>query len=390
MSAALALRARGVAVTMLEADPEDRDRPGSRAIYVHGSTLRTLERNHPGLGERLAEEGLVWPTRRTLFRGQEVFSRTYPNAREQEGFPHFTSLPQVWTEEFMLDACRESDVEIHWDSRVNTVEASADSVRVGTEEGEEWTAPYVVGADGAGSATRKEIGADFEGSESTNSFVIADVEEDPDNPRELERVFHYDHPDIGGRNVLLVPFQGGWRVDLQCRKSDDAERMASDDIARDWIGTALGERYANRVSWTSSYQFLQVVADTFIDDHRRVLLAGEAAHLFAPFGARGMNSGIADADRAASTIAVAVNARTAGVAQSEVEAYAAQREKAGEWNRDAAGQALEHLQGDSIVTKTKKRTAAEASEYWERAGEWLDTAPYGPASGPPIANGSKY
>jgi 3-(3-hydroxy-phenyl)propionate hydroxylase len=390
MSAALALRARGVPVTVLEADPEDRDRPGSRAIYVHGSTLRTLERNHPGLGERIVDDGLVWPTRRTLFRGKEVFSRTYPDSGGGDGLPHFISLPQVRTEEFMLAACREAGVEIYWNSPVDTVETSADGVRVGTEGGDEWTAPYVVGADGAGSAARKEIGADFSGDESANSFVIADVDEDPDNPRELERVFHYDHPDLGGRNVLLVPFQGGWRVDLQCRESDDAERLASDDIARDWIGTALGERYADRVSWTSSYQFLQVMADTFIDEHRRVLLAGEAAHLFAPFGARGMNSGIADADAAASTIAVAVNAETEGVAQSEVEAYAAQREKAGEWNKNAAGQALEYLQGDSIVTKTKKRAAAEASDYFESAGEWLDTAPYGPASGPPIANGSKY
>lgn len=390
MSTALALRARDIPVTVLEADPEDRERPGSRAIYVHGSTLKTLERNRPGLGERLVEEGLVWPTRRTLFRGKEVFSRTYPDSGEGEGLPHFTSLPQVRTEEFMLDACRETGVEIHWNSPVDSVETSADGVRVGTEGGEEWTAPYVVGADGAGSAARKEIGADFDGDESANSFVIADVEEDPANPRELERVFHYDHPDLGGRNVLLVPFQGGWRVDLQCRESDDAERLASDEHARDWIGTALGERYADQVSWTSSYQFLQVIADTFIDEHRRVLLAGEAAHLFAPFGARGMNSGIADADAAASTIAVAVNARNEGVARSEVEAYAAQREKAGAWNKNAAGQALEYLQGDSIVTKGKKRAAAEASEYWEPAGKWLDTAPYGPASGPPIANGSKY
>jgi 3-(3-hydroxy-phenyl)propionate hydroxylase len=390
MSTALALHARGVPVMILEADPEDRDRPGSRAIYVHGTTLRTLEQNHPGLGQRLVKEGLVWPTRRTLFRGKEVFSRVYPNSGEQDGIPHFTSLPQVRTEEFMLNACREADIEIHWDSPVDTVETSTDGVRVGTKGGKEWTAPYVVGADGAGSATRKEIDADFAGDESANSFIIADVEEDSDNPRKLERDFHYDHPELGGRNLLLVPFQGGWRVDLQCRESDDPERLAREDIASDWIGTALGDRYADRVSWTSSYQFLQVIADTFIGDHRRVLLAGEAAHLFAPFGARGMNSGIADADAAASAIAVAVNARSESVARSEIEAYAAQREKAGEWNKAAAGQALEYLQGDRLVTKAKKWTAAEVSDYWEPAGKWLDTAPYGPRSGPPIANGSKY
>lgn len=57
MTAALALNARDVNVTILEADPEDRDRPGSRAIYVHKDTLRTLEQSHPGLGQRLVDEG---------------------------------------------------------------------------------------------------------------------------------------------------------------------------------------------------------------------------------------------------------------------------------------------------------------------------------------------
>jgi hypothetical protein len=85
-----------------------------------------------------------------------------------------------------------------------------------------------------------------------------------------------------------------------------------------------------------------------------------------------------------STIAVALCARTEGVARSEVKAYVAQREKADEWTKNVARQVLEYLQGDSIVTKTKKRAPAEVSDYWERASEWLDTAPYGPAYGPPI------
>ena len=37
------------------------------------------------------------------------------------------------------------------------------------------------------------------------------------------------------------------------------------------------------------------MATAFTDPHRRVLLVGEAAHLFPPFGARGMNSAFADA-----------------------------------------------------------------------------------------------
>jgi 3-(3-hydroxy-phenyl)propionate hydroxylase len=386
MTTALALHARGVPVTILEADPQDRERPGSRAIYVHGATLQTLEQNHPGLGTQLAEEGMVWPTRRTLWRGKEVFSRTYSNPGGSGDLPHFTSLPQVWTEDCMLEALAEVGVDVHWDSSVTTVDSSSDGVRVETNDGDEWLASYVVGADGAGSTVRKEIGAAFDGEESKNSFIIADVEEHPDTPRENERVFHYDHPAVDGRNVLLVPFQGGWRVDIQCRESDDPEYLA-DEKMNDLVATTLGERYRDRVSWVSTYQFLQVTADTFIDDHRRVLLAGEAGHLFAPFGARGMNSGITDADAAASAITVALQATVDDTARTEIETYAARREQAAEWNKNAAGQALEYLQGDSPVTKTKKRIAAELADYWERAGEWLDDAPYGPHGSPPVSVG---
>lgn len=387
MSAALALRARDVPVTILEADSEDRERPGSRAIYVHGSTLQTLEGVYPGLGKRLAEAGLVWPTRRTLWRGKEVFSRTYSSPGGTDDLPHFTSLPQVRTEEFLLKACEEADVNIDWESSVTTVVPNSDKVYLETESGAEYEADYVIGADGGGSEVRHEIRAEFNGSQSENSFIIADVDEVEDNPHANERVFHYDHPAVGGRNVLLVPFQGGWRVDIQLETDDDPDAFTNDEIMRKLVGTTLGKQYRENISWVSTYQFKQVIADTFIDEHRRVLLAGEAAHLFAPFGARGMNSGIADANAAASAISVARQAKTADVAHSEIETYSAQREAAAEWNTHAAGEALDYLLGDNPVTEAKKRAAATASEWWEPAGEWLDDAPYGPRGGSPVATG---
>ncbi|MFC6764413.1 FAD-dependent monooxygenase, partial [Natrinema soli] len=304
MTAALALHARGVEATILEAESEDRDRSGSRAIYVHGSTLRTLERIHPGLGTDLVDEGLVWPTRRTLYRGKEVFNRTYDSPGGSGDIPHFTSVPQVVTEAYMHDALEEVGIDIHWNAEVDTVETSPDGVHVETADGREWAGEFLVGADGGGSTVRSEIGANFEGDQSENAFIIADVEDeeiDNDSP-DLERVFHYDAPEADGRNVLLVPFTGGWRLDIQCIGDDDPEELSSEERMREFVRDIMGEEYEDNLKWVSSYYFLQVMADTFVDKHRRVLLAGEAAHLLAPFGARGMNSGIADADEAASAI----------------------------------------------------------------------------------------
>jgi 3-(3-hydroxy-phenyl)propionate hydroxylase len=390
MTAALALDARGVPVEVLEADPEDRRRPGSRAIYVHGSTVRTLMRLDERLGEALVEEGLVWPTRRTLWRGKEVFSRTYDDPGGDGEIPHFTSIPQSRTEQHMLDALQRNDIEIHWDSEVETVDTSEAGVRLETAGGTEYRTPYLVGADGAGSVVRKEIGAEFEGDQSENSFIIADVAEHPEQPRENERLFHYDAPEVGGRNVLVVPFSGGWRVDIQCLPDDDPEELSGDERMREFVSTILGERYADRIEWVSTYKFLQVMADRFVDDHRRVLLAGEAAHLFAPFGARGMNSGIADADEAASAIAVAARADSRAVAEAEMQQRANRRRTAAAFNRDAAGQALEHLQGEGAAVNARKAAAARLADYWEGAGEWLDDAPYGPHGSPPIVTAGNY
>ncbi|UHQ98789.1 FAD-dependent monooxygenase (plasmid) [Natrinema zhouii] len=392
MTAALALNARGVETTVLEAEPEDRDRSGSRAIYVHGSTLRTLERLHPGLGTDLVDEGLIWPTRRTLYRGKEVFNRTYDSPGGRGDIPHFTSVPQVVTEQYMLAALAEAGIEVHWESAVETVDSSTEGVRVETADGREWKCEYLVGADGGGSTVRSEIGVDFEGDQSANHFIIADVEDeevDDEHPG-LERMFHYDAPEADGRNVLLVPFTGGWRLDIQCYEDDDPEELIGDERMRDFVRDVMGERYEDNVTWASSYRFLQVKADSFVDEHRRVLLAGEAAHLLAPFGARGMNSGIADADEAASAIAVAIDAKTEAVARDEVELFAARRETAAEYNIGAAGQALEYLQGDDPVTVLRKEVAAEMADSFETAGEWLDDAPYGPHGTPPIVSTGNY
>ncbi|WP_435064391.1 FAD-dependent monooxygenase [Halobaculum sp. EA56] len=389
MSTALALNARGVPATILEAEPEDRDRSGSRAIYVHGSTLRTLDRVHPGLADDLVDEGLVWPTRRTMWRGKKVFERTYDDPGGSGDIPHFSSIPQETTEEYMLDALDEAGVDIHWDCAVETVETDEDGVRVGTSDGREWEAEYLVGADGGGSTVRKEIGANFEGDQSENSFIIADVDEVEEDPWPLERLFHYDDPRVGGRNVLLVPFTGGWRLDIQCHEDDDPDELIRDDKMREFVRTVMGEQYEENVTWVSSYKFLQVMADTFVDEHRRVLLAGEAAHLLAPFGARGMNSGIADADEAASAIAAAVDANRP-TARDEVELYAARREAAAEYNLNAAGTALEYLQGDNPIVNLRKEAAAALADHFEPAGEYLDDAPYGPHTPPPIVTTGNY
>jgi 3-(3-hydroxy-phenyl)propionate hydroxylase len=376
LSAALALRARGREVVLLEAEPKDRERPGSRALFVHRETLALLDGMRPGLAAEITAYGQTWRTRRTLYRGREVYSRTYP---PKEGPPPFTSLRQVDTERFLRGACDRAGVEFVWDARVLDVRSTATGVRLSCADGREWSCAYAVAADGARSAVRGALGIAMEGERGEGFHVVVDVAHTPGAEPAPERIFHYEHPGVGGRSVMRVPFTGGFQVDLQCRDDDIEEEFGTEEAVRRWLPAVVGEGYGERILWVSTYRFLRKVAASFTDPHRRVLLVGEAAHLFPPFGARGMNSGIADAAAAAEAIA-----------DGTVEAFAGVRRSAALFNSAAAGAALDHLRPRRRIVRARQRAAAALAPVLPWCGSWLEHAPYGPRHGAPVNAGRKY
>ncbi|MBA0051236.1 monooxygenase [Streptomyces sp. AJS327] len=362
LAAALAAHSLGLDTTLLEARPRTSPRAGSRAIFVHRATLALLDGISPGLGGRIAGQGLVWDTKRTLWAGRQVHSRTY-DVRPGRPAP-FVSLPQTAVEDELRRACDAAGITSVWGDAVSELRGDPGGVRLVTESGREHPAGHVIAADGARSRVRDRSGIHLEGAASDNEFVVVDVADGP-RPARPERVFHYRHPGADGRNVLLVPFRGGWRVDVQCRPGDDAADLRAS--ASRWLPAVFPHDPDARISWSSVYRFQRRLASSFTDTHRRVLLAGEAAHLLPPFGARGMNSGIQDAVAAAHA-----------VREDTVAEYARTRRAAAEVNARAAGQALDHLLAARWGRRCLQWSAAGASLLWPYAGKWLDTAPYGP------------
>ncbi len=386
LAAALGLRSYGLPVTVLEAGPEGRPRPGSRAIFLHRQTIERLEQALPGMGWEIVAHGVEWRTKRTFWGDREVFAKSYP-APPPDVLPHSTNISQRATEALMYDACRRIGVEFAWDSEIAGIETTREKVTLTTTEGVTWTTRYVVGADGSRSMVRKGLGIEMSGSRSEHSYIVVDVDEDPDAPLPLERLFYYQHPAVGGRNVMLVPFAGGWRADLQCHDTDDPEAFADEAGVKDWIAKVMPEAYAQRISWVSTYQFLQLVADAFTDVNHRALLVGEASHLFAPFGARGLNSGVPDAMAAAKAVALALDASNPVTATAAVDEFATIRRGAALHNRAAASVALKYLRATDLRTKVMQRGAAELARVWEPAGKWLDQAPYATRVGPATQTG---
>lgn len=379
LSAALALRAHGLPAVLLEAEPKDRERPGSRALFVHRETLGLLDAMWPGLAAEITSYGRTWHTRRTLYRGREVYARTFP---PPSGPPPFTSLRQTDTERFLRAACAEAGVEFVWGARVTGVSTNGTEVRLTGEDGRVWAGAFAVAADGARSTVRRELGIALEGTHGEGFHVVVDVADVPGAELPLERVFHYEHPGVGGRSVMRVPFTGGFQVDLQCRDDDRQEEYGTEEAVRRWLPSVVGDGYGERILWVSTYRFLRKVAASFTDPHRRVLLAGEAAHLFPPFGARGMNSGIADAAAAAEAIAAGTGEAVAGFAEV--------RRAAALFNSAAAGAALDHLRPRRRIVRAGHWVAAALAPVLPWCGSWLEHAPYGPRHGAPAVAGRTY
>ena len=323
----------------------------------------------------------MWWTKRTLWHGREVYSKTYRARDYGAELPPFTSLPQVRTEDLMVAACQANDVAIEWSREIVDVEVNDAGVLLTDAKGDTWEADYVIAADGSRSLLRASIERPLEGPRSRNTFVVVDLEDDPQHPVAHERVFHYGHPGVGGRNVLLVPFAGGWRVDLNLKVRDDPADYTSAAGLAKWIPRVMPASYGERVTWVSTYRFAQQTASDFTDVHRRVLLTGEAAHLFAPFGARGMNSSIPDAIAAVNSIVAALDGGAGSPeAVAAVDAFASVRRDAAQYNRACATQALNHMLGQRPSVWVRRAGAAAIAEVGLRAGRWLDSAPYGPSA----------
>jgi 3-(3-hydroxy-phenyl)propionate hydroxylase len=187
-----------------------------------------------------------------------------------------------------------------------------------------------------------------------------------------------------------VPFAGHWRIDLQCRPQDVPETFSGVEGVRKWLPAVIRADYADRITWVSTYTFRQAVANSFTDSHRKILLTGEAAHVFAPFGARGLNSGIPDAFLAAAAVDRALKSHSAEEAAAAIDHFATLRRTAALRNRAASNVALRHLTAPTPLLRLKRRAAANLAPLVPAAGHWLDSAPYGPPLGPPDADGMQY
>ena len=296
LAAAIDLAQQGLRVVLL--DDDDTVSVGSRGLCYAKRTLEILDRL--GCGDAVVGKGVTWNVGRTFHRAAEVFNfNLLPEPDHRR--PGMVNLQQYYLEQYLVErALALPGIDLRWKNKVTSVLPKGDGavLTVETADGSYTLhADWLVVADGARSPVRRMLGLDMEGKVFQDRFLIADVvmKQPLFDEGKAERWFWFDPPFHPGQSVLLHrEADDVWRIDFQLGWDADpeAEKQPGRVIPR--IRQMLGPEREFELEWVSVYTFQCRRMQSF--RHGRVLFAGDCAHQVSPFGARGANSGIQDAD----------------------------------------------------------------------------------------------
>ena len=296
LAAAIDLAQQGLPVLLL--DDDDTVSLGSRGLCYAKRTLEILDRL--GCGQALVDKGVTWNVGRTFFGDNEVFHfNLLPEAGHRR--PAMVNLQQYYLEQYLVErAMALPGLDLRWRNKVLRVTPQPDGAQLEVETADgNYTihAGWLVVADGTRSPVRRQLGLDIEGRVFQDRFLIADVVLKTEMFAEgaAERWFWFDPPFHPNQSVLLHrQADGVWRIDFQLGWDADPEQERQPERVTRRIRAMLGPEREFELEWISVYTFqcrrMQRLR------HGRLLFAGDAAHQVSPFGARGANSGIQDAD----------------------------------------------------------------------------------------------
>jgi 2-polyprenyl-6-methoxyphenol hydroxylase-like FAD-dependent oxidoreductase len=288
MVTALVLAANGVPCRVLERRTHPSD--GSRALGLQARSMELLA----GLGLADEIERVAYRlSGASIMRGDAELSRlTW--VPPQSPYPYTYVLPQPGLESILRKGMRAAGVEIEYGAEVQNIDRNDESVGVRLGDGRVLECEWLVGADGARSAVREALGIPFTGGATGETYYLGDI------VLESEMSFQDSAMWLGPAGpLMLMRLPGGdglWRVFADMSDRSRREELREPGITElqrlvDERGT--GGTRITQVEWTSIFRTRVCLADEY--RRGRVFLAGDAAHIFPPFGGQGMNLGIQDA-----------------------------------------------------------------------------------------------
>ncbi len=362
LTLALDLVRRGIPVVVLDDD----NTVGVRGLASRGMVWaqRTLDIfDRLGMAGDVVGKGVRWNVGRVLCRDLAVASFTL---QDQPDMRHngFVNLQQYYLEAFLVDALmREPLAELRWLNRVAGIEPQAAgpaTLQVETPDGAyACRAQWVVACDGAKSAVRGMLGLSPRVYDQTEDrWIIIDIVlRDTTWPE--ERWTWLDARSNHGRAVWRHKMADDtWRLDFQLRPDEDPAEAATDAAMRQRVWDLLDERVEFDIAWHGVWAYRHECLDSL--RHDRVLFAGDSAHLVAPFGARGGNGGIQDADNLGWKLALLLQGRAG---DSLLDTYSVERKHA----------AMENIRQARRSSRFVYPGAARSAALWRDA--IIDLAP---------------
>ncbi len=348
LSLAIDLAQRGQPVLVL--DNDHRLSSGSRAICFAKRTLEIWDRL--GVGDAMCAKGVEWNVGKVFFKDALL----YPfNLLPEPGHerPAFINLQQYYAEAYLaVRAAELPNLQIRWQNTVVGCTQDGDGVllEIDSPEGRyRLQADHVAACDGSRSPMRGLLGQESQGRVFRDRFLIADVKMAVDFP--AERWFWFDPPFHPNQSVLLhrqpdnvwrIDFQLGWDADPELEKQPERIRPRVDAMMQ----AALGRSVPYELEWASVYTFACLRMERFV--HGRVFFAGDAAHGVSPFGARGANSGVQDADNLGWKLDLVLR----GVApRALLDSYGPEREAAADENLLNSTRATDFITPKSVVSR---------------------------------------
>ena len=277
----------GVDVAIIERRP-NQDITGSRAGGLHSRTIEVLDQR--GIADRFLAEGQKAQV--TGFAGVHFDISAFPTRH-----PYGLGLWQNHIERILSGWVRELNVPIHYGVAVIDFAQDDTGVHVSLSDGQSLRAQHLVGCDGGRSLIRKTAGIEFPGWDPTTSALIAEVE-------------MAETPELGIRNDEHGT-HGFGRVEYEIRDGKvvfkdvgpirvmvtEAHVGSGEPTLRDLsdaLKVVYGTDYGVRNAYTIS-RFTDMTRQAATYRSGRVLLAGDAAHVHAPDGGQGLNTGVQDA-----------------------------------------------------------------------------------------------
>lgn len=277
-----------VDVVIVERRPSQ-ELAGSRAGGLHSRTIEVLDQR--GIADRFLAEGQKAQV--AGFGSVRLDISDFPT-RHNYGL----GLWQNHIERILAGWVKELPVPIRYGTEVTGFTQDADGVDVALSNGRSVRAQYLVGCDGGRSLIRQAAGIDFPGWDATTSSLIAQVEmaEEPEVGirRDARGTFALGKVEYEIRDGEVVYQKGGAVGVMLTEDHVGATAEPTLDDVRERLIAVYGTDYGvHSPTWISRFTDVTRQAAAYRD--RRVLLAGDAAHVHSPVGGQGLNLGVQDA-----------------------------------------------------------------------------------------------